>query len=226
MPDVAEGVTVALASTVACEVVAGWSTAPTAVTDQWDIYRVTGDGAQLIGEGYPLDHEVTDEWAPFGTGMDLAYRVACRTADGDVAWADFEYVQDGGSLRFDWEDGSVELPYNVAVSDAYEKDVDVHSYLDGGTDAYYNQGIRRKARLSTDVMRLEDQSTVAGVRALARHPGTAYVRTPDGSAYEADVQVSSMGTDGAVVAVAIDATEVRLAPTHMLPAYNVGEVTP
>lgn len=189
-------------------------------TDVYDIYRMTGDGAVAIGTGWPLTSEATDEYAPFGDGMALAYRVARRTADGDVAWSDYEYALDGDSIRIDWDGQSVELPYDIAISDGYAKDVDVHQYLDGSTDALYELGVTRTAKLSTDVIRLDDQRTVALVRSLARYAGPAFVRTPDGSAYEADVQVSDMSTDGPVQAVAIDATEVRLTPAYELPTYN------
>ena len=190
-----------------------------AATDCYDVYRMTGDGATIIGSDLPLDATVTDEYAPFGTGMDLAYRVACRTADGDVAWTDVAYELAGDAIRVDWQGGTVELPWNVAISDGYSKDVDVHEYLDGSTDALYNSGVRRSAKLSTDVIRLDEQATVDAVRALARHDGPAFVRTPDGSAYEADVQVSEMSTQGPIVAVALDCTEVRATEAFLLPPY-------
>jgi hypothetical protein len=190
-----------------------------AATDCYDVYRMTGDGATLIGSDLPLDATVADEYAPFGTGMDLAYRVACRTADGDVAWTDVAYELAGDAIRVDWQGGTVELPWNVAISDGYSKDVDVHEYLDGSTDALYNSGVRRSAKLSTDVIRLDEQATVDAVRALARHDGPAFVRTPDGSAYEADVQVTEMSTQGPIVAVALDCTEVRATEEFLLPPY-------
>lgn len=185
--------------------------------DVWDVYRVTGDGPQLIGSGWPLTSTVTDQWAPFGTGMEHEYRVACRTADGDVSWADVPYDAAGTALRIDWAGGSVELPYDLAISDGYSKDVEVHEYLDGSTDAYYNQGIRRTARFSTNVLRLADPDVVAAVRELARFVGPAFVRTPDGSAYEADVQVTDLTPTWELAAVSISATEVALTPEYMLP---------
>lgn len=192
-------------------------------TDVYDIYRLTQDGAQLIGEGWPLSATVTDAYAPYGDGMELAYRVACRTADGDVQWADVPYQLDGSAIRIDWAGQSVELPYNIAISDGYAKDVDVHEYLDGSTDAFFNEGIRRTAKLSTDVMRLTDADTIAAVLELAHHVGPAFVRTPTGAAYEADVQVESVAPTHELAAVSIDATEIRLTPAYQLPPYNVVE---
>ena len=190
-------------------------------TDVYDIYRLTQDGAQLIGEGYPLSVTTTDAYAPYGTGMELAYRVACRTADGDVAWADVPYELDGSAIRFDWSQRHVDLPYNIAISDGYAKDVDVHEYLDGSTDAFFNEGIRRTAKLSTDVLRLTDADAIAAVLDLAHHVGPAFVRTPTGAAYEADVQVESVTPTHELAAVSVNATEVRLTPAYQLPPFNV-----
>lgn len=200
-------------------------TAPTGsvATDCYDVYRLTGDGAQLIGQTYPLSVTTTDAYAPYGDGMALAYRVACRTIDGDVAWTDVAYELGGSAIRIDWAGQHVELPYNIAISDGYAKDVDVHEYLDGSTDAFFNQGIRRTAKLSTDVLRLTDADTIAAVLDLAHHVGPAFVRTPTGAAYEADVQVESVTPTRELAAVSINATEVRLTEAYRLPPYNVVE---
>ena len=196
-----------------------------AETDLYDIYRLTGDGAILIGESFPLTVTTTDEYAPFGEDMTLNYRIAIRTVDGDVSFADFEYVQDSSNLRFDWATGSVEFPYNLSIGDSYKKDVEFRSHLDGGIDGYWNQNIERNGKLSTDVIRLEQQEDIDKTRALARYAGPVFVRTPEGTAYEADVQVSDMsGTNNKIMAIAIDATEVSVTDEFLLPTpYRMEE---
>lgn len=194
-------------------------------SDVFDIYRLTADGARLIGQSWPLESVAVDDYAPYGEGVQHAYRVACRTTDGSVAWWDAPYEMGGSALRIDWDGGSVELPYDIAISDGYAKDVDVHEYLDGSTDAFYNQGVRRTAKLATTVLRLEDADAIAAVRELARHVGPAFVRTPDGSAYEADVQVSDMTPTHELSAVSIDATEVTLTAAFQLPTFYVTDET-
>lgn len=187
-------------------------------TDLYDIYRLTGDGAVLIGESFPLTCTTTDEYAPFGEDMTLNYRVALRTIDGDVSFADFEYVQDSSHLRFDWATGFVEYPYNLSIGDSYKKDVEFRSHLDGGIDGYWNQNIERQAKLSTDLIWIEQQDVIDKTRELARYAGPVYVRTPEGTAYEADVQVTDMsGTNNIIMAVAIDATEVDVTAEFLLP---------
>lgn len=195
-----------------------------APTDVYDVYRVTHDGADLVSpaDGFPLDHTFVDDYAPYGDAGDYAYRVALRTADGDVEWDDFNYLLDCRALRIDFAGRYVELPYSIEVSDGYQKDVDIRMHLDGSVAAHYNRAIARKATLGTQMLRIDDASTAAEVRALAQHAGTAFVRTPDGSAYEADVQVKEIDVGHAVLAVSIEAEQVDTSEGFGLPAV-VGE---
>lgn len=194
-----------------------------AETDVYDIYRMTGDGAQLIGEGFPQTYTATDEYAPFGDDLTHQYRIAIRTADGDISFADFEYDLPCDFMRFDWSAGSLELPYNISIGDKYKKDVDIRQHMDGSNDGYWNPNIERSASLNSDVIRLTMQDEIDSARGLARHPGAVFVRTPDGSAYEADVQVSDMSTEGQMTAIAIDATEIGLTQEFALPTPFVTE---
>ena len=189
-----------------------------AATDVYDIYRLTGDGAQLIGEGFPLTFTAYDEYAPFGINVDLAYRVAIRTLDGDVEFADIEYVFEQKTLRFDWTGGFLELPYNISIADSYKKDVELRQHMDGSVDGYWKQNITRTGKLSTDVIKLEQKTEIDMARALARYAGSVFVRTPEGTAYEADVQVSDMSASNKhMMAIAIDAQETGLTKEFALP---------
>ena len=195
-------------------------TAPTgsAETDVYDIYRMDGDDVRLIGEGFPLDFVTVDEYAPFGTNEELFYRVALRTIDGDVEFEDVEYEFPCDSLRFDWEGGYIELPYNLVIGDKYAKDADIRQHLDGSSDAYWNPNIIRTATLETDVIPLVQPDEIEAVRKLARYPGAVFVRTPNGCAYEANVEVSDMSSSNKnLMAVSFDATQVGLTREFMLP---------
>lgn len=191
--------------------------------DLYDVYRLTHDGPELAYEGAPLQCVLTDPLAPYGDAGDFAYRVACRTADGDRAWADFEYALDCRTLRIDWPSGHVELPYDIGISDGYEKDVEVQRRMDGSDVALYGPGHARTASLSTNVLRVEDPATASALRALARHAGTCWVRTPDGSAYEADVQVRSMEVGAQVAAVALEARRVTATGAYDIPSPDEEE---
>ena len=195
-------------------------TAPSgsASTDVYDIYRMDGDEVRLIGEGFPLEFTTVDEYAPFGTDVDLFYRIVLRTADGDVEFDDVEYEFPCDSLRFDWNGGSLELPYNLAIGDKYAKDSDIRQHLDGSSDAYWNPNITRTASLKTDVVPLYQDMEIEAVRKLARYPGAVFVRTPNGCAYEANVEVTDMSSSNKkIVAVSFDATQVGLTREFMLP---------
>ena len=185
--------------------------------DVYDIYRLNGDGAKLIGQSFPLTFVAMDDYAPFGDDLTLYYRIAIRTVDGDVAFADVEYVQDGSKIRFDWSAGTLELPYNLSVGDKYKKAMTTREHIDGGIDGYWNKNISRTASLNSDVISLTMQDEINAARQLARYSGPVFVRTPDGSAYEADVQVSDMSTDGTLTKIAIDATEIDLTQEFILP---------
>ena len=192
---------------------------PNADTDDvYDIYRMTGDGAQLIGQSFPQTYIATDEYAPFGEDLTNHYRVAVRTADGDVSFSDIEYVLEGEGIRLDWAEGFIEYPYSIGIGDSYKKDVDIRKHLDGSIGAYWNRGVERSGSLSTDAIKILQQDDIDLTRKLGRYTGPVFVRTREGTAFEADVQISNLSSKNiAVMSIAIDATEVDLTEEFMLP---------
>lgn len=189
--------------------------------DLYDIYRIDGGAVRLIGEAFPLTKTVTDSYAPYGDGVDLSYRVALRTPDGDEEFADIDYTASGNYLRFDWNGDYIEFPYDITIQDSYKKSVEYREHMDGSIDGYWNRNVARTGKLSTNVIALEAQDDIEKARALARHSGAVFVRTPNGSAYEADVQISDMSQEHSkIMAIAIDATEVGLTQEFMLPIPN------
>lgn len=196
-------------------------------TDVYDIYRMTGDGPRLIGESFPLTYTAVDEYAPFGEDMTNEYRIALRTVDGDVAFSDFEYVLSGEGIRVDWADGFVEYPYGVSIEDGYSKDVEIRSHMDGTINGYWNEGVRRKGSLSTDMIKIIQAADVDATRRLARYTGPAFVRTKVGTAFEADVQITKLSEKNlAFMSIAIDAEEIDLTDEFMLPVPDVLEDAP
>ena len=186
-------------------------------SDRYDIYRMTGDGATLIGGGYPSGKTLVDEYAPYGSGMDLFYRFVMRTADGDEQLADIHYALNVGVLRFDWPYGSLELPYNIEVGDGYKKFTQQRLHLDGVNNVYWNNGVTRTAKYTSQLVRLSSQEQVSAARQLARYPGSVFVRTPDGSAFEADVQITDMSTNYPLETFSISVTEVSPSGLYDLP---------
>jgi len=196
-----------------------------AAGDVYDVYRVTSDGPYQIAADVPPGTTVTDPYAPYGGGA-LAYRVACRTPDGDVDWDDYPYELDADELRIDFGTSYVELPYNLAVSDAWSKDFESRRHLDGTEEGYWNEGATRRGSLSTDLIRVEGAAAAVALRELARHAGQCFVRTPDGCAYAADVEVGGMAASygSSALAVSLDATEVAPGPQWWATAPDDGEI--
>jgi hypothetical protein len=55
------------------------------------------------------------------------------------------------------------------------------------------------------------------VRALARYPGNAFIRLPDGCAYEGCVEVSDISTDGILSTFSLSTIEAATTAAYMLP---------
>lgn len=181
-------------------------------TDVYDLYRMTPDGVFEIATGVSFGESATDRYAPYGTDS-LAYRVCTRTVDGDLSWDDFGYELPCRDMRIDWGDGAfVELPYNIVREDSWSKDFEERAHLDGSRSGSWNAGSSRSASLSTDLIRLGSAREQEAVRALARWAGPAFVRLPNGCAYQANVDVSGMSEsyNSGAVPVSLSATQVSL----------------
>lgn len=163
--------------------------------DVVDLYRVTADGVYLIAESLEWGSIVTDRYAPFqnGWGDGTYYRVATRTTDGDVAWTDdAAYDLYGYSLVFDWESNRLVLPYNIKISDTWAKGFEARKHMDGSYGGYFDSSVKRTASLDTAMIKVSDDEDKRLLRELAQYPAPVFVRTPTGSAYCANVDVSSM----------------------------------
>ena len=186
-------------------------------TDVYDIYRVTPDGASLIAVDAGQTDLVTDPYAPYG-GEGMAYRIACRTQDGDISWLDYQYELDGQDLRIDFGGRCVELPYNLVLSDSYTKDFESRGHLGSRSpQGYWNENVARTSSLSTDVFKVREQAKQAALRELATFPAPCFVRLPNGCAFQANVDVKSLdwGHSTGFAPVALDATEVGLTAEYM-----------
>ena len=132
--------------------------------------------------------------------------------NGQQALSHPEIGMTAHQLRVDFGGDYVELPYDLKVTDGYGKDFEARRHLDGSIDGYWNCGVERTAGLSTNVIKLREEDRVMAVRRLARYSGPCFVRLPDGSAYQADVQVGSISREAGnfAVAVQLNATAVDL----------------
>ena len=181
-------------------------------TDVYDVYRLTPDGATLIAEGRQQDEDVDDPYAPFGEDVSLAYRVCVRTADGMEEWRDYPYELACGLTRIDWLDDYLELPYNLQLSEAWEKDFEARRHLDGTIDGYWNPGTQRTMTITTDLRKAWDEAATRAVRQLAAHAGPCLVRTHTGLCFMANVQPSSFSWayNSSTLPMGFDVSEIEL----------------
>lgn len=164
-------------------------------TDVYDVYRKTPTGYTLVAFGLALDDMVIDKYAPYGKNADLKYRVCTRTADGDLCFRDYAYSMDVNVLRVDWDGGSVELPYNIGLSESRAKSFESRAHVDGSTSGRWNKSIESKSSYSSDAIVVNDYETADAVRRLGEFPGSCFVRDATGMAFQANVDVPDLSHD-------------------------------
>ncbi len=193
-------------------------------TDLLDVYRLSPEGSVLVAESLQYGCEIVDYYAPFTKREESEYRLVTRTKDGDVQWTDLGYQMNGTSMRFDWGNSmSLELPYNIEMSNAYQKDFESRAHIDGSITGFWNEGTSRTATLKTKIIRIEDPETKAALSELARYAGPVFVRLPDGSAFAADVTVSGIDDNynNPVSAVTLKASEIAMVDEYRIAPENV-----
>ena len=170
--------------------------------DTCDIYRLSADQPELVYSGAAFGTEYVDPYPAFGELS--GYKVVTVTEYGDYITEDDEiadydttddddttYAQlDPGTLVIDFNGKRVELPYNITLSNSWAKDFQRTAYLGGHVTGDHNRAVTRDLTSGTVIVKNGDAETMALVRSLARYAGLCHVRTPEGSSFTADVQVS------------------------------------
>ena len=187
--------------------------------DTFDIYRLTADAPELIVRDGGWNTTYVD---PYPAIRELGgHRVVFKTANGDyitaendLAWYDTNEEQ-GDFLDLDYSiidfgTGTVQGHFNLELSASFEKDFNLTEYLGGSIVGDWNEGVKRAGSLKFDTTE-EDPELIEAIRALARYAGVCHVRTPDGSSYTADVEVSedrNYKEAGKVVSYTLTVTKV------------------
>ena len=168
-------------------------------TDKCDIYRLSADRPQLIVKDGVFGETYVDPYPAIGEYG--GYRVVFKTANGDyitaddkLAWIDVgretgNFLDADGAI-IDFGTAQIEIDYNLAVSHSWSKDFKETQYLGGSVQGDWNPAISRTASISTTMISLTDADEIEAMRRLAAYPNICHVRTPDGSSFAADVQVS------------------------------------
>lgn len=189
-------------------------------TDGVDIYRLSADKPVLIYSGAEFDTPYIDPYPALGPSG--GHRIVYKTANGDYitqdnrpAWIDLG-DDEGDLLEFDYvviDFGTdrVILRHNIELSHTWNKDFVETRYLGGSIQGDWNPGISRKSSVQAVVVVEEESDAVEALRRLSVYAGISNIRTPDGSSFCADVQVSedrSYSTAGKIAAYKLTITRV------------------
>ena len=167
--------------------------------DVCDIYRLSADRPQLIIEGATFGTSYVDPYPAIGEMG--GHRFVTRTANGDFidannsfAWidtgADQHDLLDIENSIIDFDDGQIELEYNIDLSHAWSKQFKETKYMGGSVQGDWNKAVSRTSSLSVEATADQDQDLIQAMRRLATSPSICHIRTKDGSSYAADIQVS------------------------------------
>ena len=193
-----------------------------AQTDAYDVYRQTPSGYELIAYGKGLGDEVTDLYAPFGDA-DTAYRIACRTADGDISWTEYAYEMPVSVLRFDWDGESAEFPWNIKLRESMEKDYETRRHVDGSMNGYWDRGVKYSGSFSTDVIRIADTELLRLSRQLGSYAGAVLVRDASGKAMQCNVDVNEVAMDSRTKIAGLSFTITAMKTTDQYMAMGTEE---
>lgn len=189
--------------------------------DTVDIYRLSADRPELIVEGGAFDTTYVDPYPAIGHygGHRLVYKTIDGdyiTQDNDIAWLDFG-AEDGDLLDVDYAiinfaGEEIHLRLNQDVSNSWTKDFKETRYLGGSVQGDWNKGYSRTGSVNGLVVTFDDPNTIRQFKMLATWDGICHIRTPEGSSYACDIQVSddmSYSTAGKAYEVSLNITRVE-----------------
>ena len=168
-------------------------------TDTFDIYRLSADQPELIVENGTFGTTYVDPYPALGKYG--GHRIVEKSKYGDyitdekqLAWADVgeadgDYL-DELSMIIDADRVQIRLPYNIELSHRWSKDFVRTSYLGGSVQGDWNPAVLRDLTAKTVIVKNVDDDEYLSLRDLAAYAGPAHIRTPDGSSFACDIQVS------------------------------------
>lgn len=176
-----------------------------AETDSFDLYRLSADKPELIIQGGAFGTKYVDPYPAIGNMG--GHRVVSRTANGDYITSDnviefYDMGEDEGDIMhskrtiIDFGGDKVELKYDLDISSKWAKDFKETKYLGGAVQGDWNAAVSRTGNISATVIPAYEEDTIEAMRRLSVYAGICHVRTPDGSSYPADVQVSESWNKG------------------------------
>ncbi len=163
--------------------------------DTCDIYRLSIDKPELIISGAEFGTTYVDPYPALGSMG--GHRIVYKTANGDYitssnefAWTDYNDILNKFATIIDYGDDQVILPYDISLSNSWKKDFTQTKYLGGSVEGDWNPAVERSGSVKTRVSVEDDPELLEAMRRLATYAGICHVRTPDGSSYAANVDVT------------------------------------
>lgn len=166
-------------------------------SNTYDIYRLSADKPELIYSDAAYGETYVDPFPAFGPSG--GHRVVAKlsrnylTSNGHLAWYDTG-IDDGDilnedSMIIDVDGDQIVLPYDIQLSNKWNKDFKRTSYLGGSVQGDWNPAVTRDITANTVLVRGDDLDRQVSMRDLAGYAGIAHVRTPDGSSITCNVQI-------------------------------------
>ena len=184
--------------------------------DVCDIYRLSADRPVLIVEDAEFGQTYVDPYPAIGDAG--GHRIVFKTANGDYiteddtfAWTDLQDEFDAKYSIIDFAGEQIRLMFGLTFSNSWAKDFKETSYLGGAVQGDWNRAVGRTSSMSAVSVPTRDDNTIEAIRRLAAYPGICHVRTPDGSSFDADIQVSesrSFQTEGRRVDFTFNITRI------------------
>lgn len=163
--------------------------------DTFDLYRMSVDRAELILKNGTYGQKYIDPYPALNDygGILIVNKTANGdyiTADNSFAWSYNEFVLNEKKAVIDFDDETIEIQYNIDCDNSWEKDFERTVYLGGSVQGDWNPGVTRDLKLSAVSLSVTEEELVEQMRRLATYSGICHIRTPDGSSFSCDIQVS------------------------------------
>lgn len=163
--------------------------------DSFDLYRLSVDREELILQDGIYEEDYVDIYPALNKNGGIL--VVNKTANGDYITADNSFAWSYYNFDFseqrtviDFGDETLELCYDMSLDNSWEKDFERTTYLGGAVQGDWNQAVKRNLKLSANSVSLKEEGLIEKMRRLSDYPGICHIRTPEGSSFSCDIQVS------------------------------------
>ena len=168
--------------------------------DTCDIYRLSIDKPELIVQNADFGTKYVDPYPALGKmgGHRIVYKTSTGSyitdTDNEFAWTDYDNetgdILDVFATIIDFSEEQIVLPYDLSLSNKWAKDFTTTKYLGGSVEGDWNPAVTRTGTVKTRVAVQYDSDVISQMRRLANYAGICHVRTPDGSSFAANVNVT------------------------------------